>query len=1119
MAPPTQENYGATPTSELTKVQPPRTRTPWDSAAWITATLLDEQGQRCPCPPGCAGDCAVRSHWLFNEKDNDLRTIHTLQSTSNPPMVSLNAGNVAPWGKVAQVNASSYRVMGGCPPSDQMDCIACDTGAGYYPVVYAGDFSIEGIKQTGAGISCYYLEICDNDDSCDTQIAMSEVGTLVGSYAGLFSFLLILFVMLRKIVWLRMAIDSAAWVEKGNPKYPPREIQIPKPREDSAWSWLYDAYHRDNNWMKEFTTPDEYMLVRWFKLSSRFFFTAGAVCCPILMSLYAADTVPSADAGSKILTTLEKSGIAKYTLLNARTESSFAAAMAFTWITSLFLISLIRVESRKYVHMMWTVDPDKTGIKANAILVKDMPLLTTAPAPKKFEQLNTGSVKDILKVKKSVRGSVKKLDKIFDDEEVGCLGRFKLLLNDGTVQSSGDSAKLRLLYKEESMNLVISKFESVLGKDCIAFKMLASDTRKLDSAAKAWANAREHVTQNMQAIADLQETEKTGGLSWGESTQLAKALKDMDSLKRAEAQRFDVFISTRDEYINNHRPACSAVVVFARQMDAVIASQIQIDDVPGQWVTEPAPGNSDVVWHNLSLTSVERAKKTTQAFFIAVAISLFFMYPVNIAVAAVADVKDSLVSVFGESIYNIILSIVLTVFLVVGHILSLVVSRQTGYVSVSAMDSFGASMYFWLLILNLVFSNLNTTPLWKDVLVWMQKPHLFTYQFILRLMNTSTFFLQFVMLRTATSPVLELIHPPVLLGFVTKCLLYRSRARTWPAFAKRLIWAQPTPTPSHRVPAQTMLVFFIGIIYTVVAPVLLPVCGVFFGFFYIFWKHNMVYHYIQQYSAGTSMWAWLVGKMYFSLVFSQIMVAFGLPTLGFNTMKYRVFIIPLVLFTVLEWSRVNTILNDAFRVPVHAAGAALKRRSGKHEEDSDDEYFASGSTSDVPALEEDARQEIFVSTTRIGDSRKRKVMRGIVPVEEMKKSTRRQKNILENTREQGKAEIEYKVKKGIWQTYAPSVLWPLAAEKSAGSIFLRRWKQIKARKQVEADMLAAVAHLPDDDQRKKAVIKDLALRKQVRDSAAEAILRKSTSPYVKQLRQKRAAEKAEKADTRAGWTK
>jgi len=106
-------------------------------------------------------------------------------------------------------------------------------------------------------------------------------------------------------------------------------------------------------------------------------------------------------------------------------------------------------------------------------------------------------------------------------------------------------------------------------------------------------------------------------------------------------------------------------------------------------------------------------------------------------------------------------------------------------------------------------------------------------------------------------------------------------------------------------------------------------------------------------------------------------------------------------------------------------------------------------------------------------------------------------------------------------------LWPLAAEKSAGSIFLRRWKQIKARKKIEAEMLAAVAHLPDDDYRKKEVKKDLALRKQVRDAAAEAILRKSTSPYLVEIRQKRAAEEAAAKDAkdakvktaRENWTK
>ena len=93
MATPTQENYGATPDERA-----------HDGATGANANAVGLGGvdhgdavgrataRRCPCPPGCAGDCAVRSHWLFNEKENDLRTIHTLQSTSNPPRVKLERG-------------------------------------------------------------------------------------------------------------------------------------------------------------------------------------------------------------------------------------------------------------------------------------------------------------------------------------------------------------------------------------------------------------------------------------------------------------------------------------------------------------------------------------------------------------------------------------------------------------------------------------------------------------------------------------------------------------------------------------------------------------------------------------------------------------------------------------------------------------------------------------------------------------------------------------------------------------------------------------------------------------------------------------------------------------------
>lgn len=85
------------------------------------------------------------------------------------------------------------------------------------------------------------------------------------------------------------------------------------------------------------------------------------------------------------------------------------------------------------------------------------------------------------------------------------------------------------------------------------------------------------------------------------------------------------------------------------------------------------------------------------------------------------------------------------------------------------------------------------------------------------------------------------------------------------------------------------------------------------------------------------------------------MVVFGFSTFGFNTMKYCVFIIFFVLFIFFEWLCVNIIFNDVFRVLVYVVGVVLKCRSGKYEEDSDDEYFVSRSVSrlDVLVFEED----------------------------------------------------------------------------------------------------------------------------------------------------------------------
>ena len=110
-------------------------------------------------------------------------------------------------------------------------------------------------------------------------------------------------------------------------------------------------------------------------------------------------------------------------------------------------------------------------------------------------------------------------------------------------------------------------------------------------------------------------------------------------------------------------------------MDAVIASQVQLDNQFGRG-TEPAPGPNDLVWHNVALTGKQRWRKNIRARLVATIMVIFFSVPVNLLVAALNAGKDDIVSVLGEGIFKVLIGLILTIFLVAAHIMSLVISRQ-----------------------------------------------------------------------------------------------------------------------------------------------------------------------------------------------------------------------------------------------------------------------------------------------------------------------------------------------------------------------------------------------------------------------------------------------------------
>ena len=56
---------------------------------------------------------------------------------------------------------------------------------------------------------------------------------------------------------------------------------------------------------------------------------------------------------------------------------------------------------------------------------------------------------------------------------------------------------------------------------------------------------------------------------------------------------------------------------------------------------------------------------------------IFFSVPVNLLVAALNAGKDDIVSVLGEGIFKVLIGLILTIFLVVAHIMSLVTLGST----------------------------------------------------------------------------------------------------------------------------------------------------------------------------------------------------------------------------------------------------------------------------------------------------------------------------------------------------------------------------------------------------------------------------------------------------------
>jgi hypothetical protein len=306
-------------------------------------------------------------------------------------------------------------------------------------------------------------------------------------------------------------------------------------------------------------------------------------------------------------------------------------------------------------------------------------------------------------------------------------------------------------------------------------------------------------------------------------------------------------------------------------------------------------------------------------------------------------------------------------------------------------------------------------------------------------------------------------------------------------------WSEPENTPLHRVPAQTMMVAFLGIMYCVMAPVILPVCGIFFSLFYLFWKHNLCYHYTQPYASGQTLWPWLVKHTYVCLVVSQTILLLGLPTLvgeeymGVQSVRWmRLVLCPLPILSALEFARTRQTLRESLKVPVHkhviselergAGAAAATAQSGKYDErvghfdergvvgdvgkfikrglrspgaSAAERRKAEGTVNGAP---NDGNNGSFFANASFGKTsgtRSSAVSSDAPGGADRKSSFNSLSTPLETTRrlnlstEEARSEVQRLIDLGVWRNYQPISIWPQVSEKAAASLIVRKWREKK----------------------------------------------------------------------------
>ncbi|XP_021774426.1 CSC1-like protein At3g54510 isoform X3 [Chenopodium quinoa] len=342
----------------------------------------------------------------------------------------------------------------------------------------------------------------------------------------------------------------------------------------------------------------------------------------------------------------------------------------------------------------------------------------------------------------------------------------------------------------------------------------------------------------------------------------------------------------------------AAFVTFKSRVGAALAAQSQQHPHPFLWITEEAPEPRDLLWKNLSTPSRRLLLYKIGFYLAATLLTIFFTVPVA-AVQGIAKFERlmkwfppamavQLIPGLKSVVTGYLPSVILNGFIYVVPYSILGMAHLAGYPSRSQTEIKVCNMVFYFLVGNVFFLTLLSGSLLDELGESFSHPSDFPSRLARAVAAQADFFTTYILSDGLSGFSLEILQAGLLVWDAIKRHTFgRGKERSPYVYS----------LPYFRVIPFVCLCFLIGMVYALVAPLLLPFVLGYLYLGYAVYMNQIEDVYPTDYETSGQYWPYIHSYIFFALILMQITMIglFGLK----SKPGASVATLPLFVFTLL----------------------------------------------------------------------------------------------------------------------------------------------------------------------------------------------------------------------------